>query len=421
MFEKRVLKNGVRCVLVPLPSTKAVTILVLFRVGSRYETRDTNGVAHFVEHLMFKGTKKRPSTLHISKELDRFGAEYNAFTGKDLTGYYVKIDRQRLPEAMDILFDMLLHSKFAPEEIDRERKVILEEIKMYRENPLMNIDNLFEEALFSGSTLGWNIAGTPESMAKITRQDIVDFTRDYYRPSRALVIICGNVDEHVFKDVEAGTRELNEPRLREKKWKEWKTKKQQKINIEFKELEQTQLMLGWPSYGYDDDRLPALSILHTVLGGSMSSRLFVAVRERRGLAYAVRTEAGSYEDTGVFAVHAGLDAGRLPEAIKVIRRELARVVKSGITRHELEDAKNTIKGRTVLNLEESNDLAGWYAKQELFLNKMETPEEKFKKLDAVTRADVLRVAREIIKPSRMSAAIIGPLKDKKKLGEYLFG
>lgn len=421
MFEKRILKNGVRCVLVPLPSTKAVTILVLFRVGSRYETRNTNGVAHFVEHLMFKGTKKRPSTLHISKELDRFGAEYNAFTGKDLTGYYVKIDRQRLPEAMDILFDMILHSKIAPEEIDRERKVILEEIKMYRENPLMHIDNLFESALFSGSTLGWDIAGSPESMAKIKRQDILNFTKNYYRPSRALVVICGNVDEHVFKDVEEGMREMNEPRKPARIFTKRKLQSGKKINIEFKELEQTQLMLGWPSYKYDDERIPALSILHTVLGGTMSSRLFVAVRERRGLAYAVRTEAGSYEDTGVFAVHAGLDAGRVPEAIKVIRQELARVVKNGITSRELDDGKNTIKGRTILNLEESNDLAGWYAKQELFLSKMETPEEKFKKLDAVTRADVLRVAREIIRPSKMSAAIIGPLKDKKKLREYLFG
>ena len=181
------------------------------------------------------------------------------------------------------------------------------------------------------------------------------------------------------------------------------------------------MMLGFPAYKYGDKRLPALSLLHVILGGTMSSRLFVAVRERRALAYTVRSDVGSYEDTGTFAVHAGLDAARVPEAIKVIRAELARMVKSGVTARELEDAKNTIKGRVVLSLEESNDLAGWFAKQELFLKKMETPEERFKKLDAVTRDDVLRVAREVIAPKRMAAALIGPFKEEGKVRKYLFG
>ncbi|KKU12164.1 MAG: Peptidase M16 domain protein [Parcubacteria group bacterium GW2011_GWC2_45_7] len=421
IFEKRVLKNGVRTILVPLSSTKAVTLLVLFRVGSRYETENINGIAHFVEHMMFKGTKKRPTTLHISKALDRYGAEYNAFTSKDHTGYYIKISREKLSEAMDILFDMLLNSKIAAEEVDRERKVIFEEIKMYEENPLLHIENIFESALFQGSTLGWNIAGTKESMSKITQQDIVEFVRNYYVPARALVVVCGNLDEHVFKDVETGLRAMRAPASRPRQWQRWRGSIGQKLNLQYKDLEQTQLMLGWPAYKYGDERANALSILHAVLGGTMSSRLFVAVRERRGLAYSVRTDIGMYEDTGVFAVHAGLDAGRLKEAIKVIRAELARIVKSGVTAGELEDAKNTIKGRTVLQLEETNDLAGWYARQELFFGKVETPEERFKKLDAVRREDVLAAARDIICLPRMAAAVIGPFKDERVLIKYLFG
>lgn len=420
MFEKRILKNGIRTVLVPLTSTKAATVLVLFRVGSRYETPNTNGIAHFVEHMMFKGTKKRPTTLHISKALDRYGAEYNAFTSKDQTGYYIKIDRDKLSEAMDILFDMFLHSKIASEEVDRERKVIFEEIKMHDENPLMHIDDMFESVLFHGSTLGWDIAGTKESMSKVTRQNIVDFIHGYYRPSRTLVVVCGNVDEHIFKDVEKGTREMREPRHKERVWKVWKEEKGQRVKVQFKELEQTQLMLGFPAYKYGDPKLRALSILHTVLGGTMSSRLFVAVRERRALAYTVRTDVGSYEDTGVFSVHAGLDAGRVPEAIKVIRAELARVVKSGITAKELADAKSAIRGRIVLSLEESNDLAGWFAKQELFTGKMETPEERFVQLEKVSQKDVLAVAREIIQPKKMAAAVIGPFKEEGKVSGYLF-
>ena len=423
MFEKRILKNGVRCVLVPLPSTKAATVLVLFRVGSRYETPNINGIAHFVEHMMFKGTKKRPTTLHISKALDRYGAEYNAFTSKDYTGYYIKIDRDKLGEAMDILFDMLLHSKLDAKEVDRERKVIFEEIKMHDENPLMHIDDMFESVLFHGSTLGWDIAGTKESMSKVTQKNIADFVCDYYRPSRTLVVVCGNVDEHVFKDVEAGTHELKEPKYRERVWAPHKfgvPNDKARLKVQYKELEQTQLMLGFPAYKYGDPRLLALSLLHVILGGTMSSRLFVAVREKRALAYTVRTDVGMYEDTGVFSVHAGLDAARVPEAIKAIRAELTRMLKSGVTAKELADAKSAIKGRTVLSLEESNDLAGWFAKQELFIGKMETPEERFKRLDAVSAADVLKVAREVIVPRKMAAAVIGPFKEEGKVRGWLF-
>ncbi len=423
MFEKRILKNGIRTVLVPLASTKAATVLVLFRVGSRYETPKTNGIAHFVEHMMFKGTKKRPTTLDISQALDRYGAEYNAFTSKDYTGYYIKIDRDKLGEAMDILFDMLLHSKLDAAEVDKERKVIFEEIKMHDENPLMHVDDMFESVLFNGSPLGWDIAGTKESMSKVTQKNIADFVHNYYRPSRTLVVVCGNVDEHVFKDVEHATQELKEPKNKEHVWTAHKfgtRSESARLKVEFKELEQTQLMLGFPGYKYGDKRLRALSILHTVLGGTMSSRLFVSVREKRGLAYTVRTDVGMYEDTGVFSVHAGLDAARVPEAIKVIRQELAKMAKTGVTAKELQDAKSAIKGRIVLSLEESNDLAGWFAKQELFMGKMETPEERFKQLEAVTLKDVLAVAREIIQPSKMAAAVIGPFKDEGKVKEWLF-
>lgn len=421
MFEKRILKNGITALHIPLQSTKAATILVLFRVGSRYETRSTNGIAHFVEHLMFKGTKKRPTTLHISKELDKYGAEYNAFTGKDHTGYYVKIDADHLPEAMDILFDMILNSKLEQKEIDRERKVIFEEIKMYNENPLMHIDNLFESTLFKGSTLGWDIAGDKTSMSKIAREDIVKFMQDYYCPSRTLVIVAGNVDTKAFSAINKGLRRMKEPKKQTRVWKPCVAHGDQRLGLQFKKLEQTQLMLGFPAYKYGDKRNNILAILHAVLGGTMSSRLFVAVRERRGLAYAIRTQLGNYEDTGVFAVHAGLDAERVPEAIKVIREELARVRKSGITPRELKDAKSAIKGRVILQLEEVNDLAAWFAKQQLFNNKLETPEERFAELDKVTRADVLRVAKHIIKPSRMAAAVIGPFKSRKKIKQWLYG
>ncbi len=408
------LKNGARVHLIPFSGTDAATILVLFKVGSRYEHQTINGASHFIEHLMFKGTKRRPRTMDISRTLDAHGAEYNAFTGKDYTGYYVKIDSRHLPAAVDLLHDMLFHSVYDPKEMDRERNVIIEEINMYRDNPIMRVDDLLEEIMFKGNTLGWNIAGSPEGMKTMTRDDVVAYRDSHYIPSRMVIGVAGRVPKQIlpllektFGKVKSGSGAPSHFQLFNGRLSE----AEPRFNVEFKETEQIQLALGFPSFGLADKRNPAVSLLSVILGGTMSSRLFISVRERKGLAYSVRASNGTYEDVGAFTVQAGLDKSRLGEAVKTIVQEIKKIRMGGVSAEELREAKDHVRGRLLLKLEDSSDRADWYARQELFLDKAEEPEGRMRAFDRVSRAHVQAAAKEILDMKKLSVAVIGPFKD----------
>ncbi|MBU1180434.1 insulinase family protein, partial [Patescibacteria group bacterium] len=314
-FQKHTLKNGTRLIAVPQDSTGAFTVLVLFSVGSRYETRNINGISHFIEHLMFKGTKRRPNTLSISKELDQFGAEYNAFTSKDYTGYYIKINSEHRDTAMDIVSDMLYNSKLDEKEINRERNVILEEIHMYRDNPMMHIEDILEEEMFGDTPLGWSIAGYEKTMAKITRKNIVDFYSRHYIPKNTVVVFSGDLKKmDIKKEGEKyfGKNKAGKPAT---KYPQFTEQIKSKVKVNFKETGQFQLAIGLPGLKYGDKDMPALGLLANILGGTMSSRLFIQVRERRGLAYFVRAMLSPYQDTGAFIIRAGLNKGKLELAI----------------------------------------------------------------------------------------------------------
>ncbi len=410
---KERLKNGARFIHVKTPWTKAATILVLTKVGSRYEDARTNGISHFVEHLMFKGTTKRPNTLSISGPLDRVGAEYNAFTGKDYTGYYVKISREHFDMAAETIFDMLVNSKFDDTELQRERKVILEEIKMYEENPLMHIEDLFESALYQGSTLGWNIAGSKESMGRITREDIVKFVNRNYTPKNTVIVAVGDLNDSEIEKVRHLTAGLSAHKGPAKHYAPATVKKGVSMRLHKQAVEQVQFSVGFPAYGYGDKRLPALKLMHIALGGNMSSRLFISIRERRGLAYSVRTDVSPYDDVGSFRVQAGLDTARLKEAIKVIMAELKKA-KKGLTKKELSDAKEFIRGKISLGFEDTLEIADWYGKQELIEGKIESPEEKISRYLAVTMEDVKKVANEVIDEKVIAAGLIGPYESEKE-------
>lgn len=434
MFQKFTLKNGSRLILVPQQNTAAVTVLILFRVGSRYETRNINGVSHFLEHMMFKGTRRRPTTSDISRELDSVGAEYNAFTGKDYTGYYIKIEARHLLKALDMLEDMLYHSKFNEEEFNRERKVIHEEIHMYRDNPMMRIEELIEEEIFAGNTLGWPIAGTEQTMNGIAHANLVNYYKTYYIPKRTVIAVAGNQPQQtadlakkLFSKPHKGSASLS------REFKKFypallrgrgaavvhKARQPPRVKIEYKDTEQAQLALGWPAYKYLDKRLPALSVLSTILGGTMSSRLFISVRERKGLAYYVRTGVDVYEDTGSFQVRAGLARGRMEEALQTIMDELRKIKRSGITTEELHRAKENIRGKLAIELEESSEIASFYGRQELFTNKTLTPEEKVSRILKVTKDEIKAVANDIMRQDRLSVATIGPYKDEKLFAKLL--
>ena len=411
-YRKHVLKNGTRVVLVPHGDTAAATILVLYEVGSRYETKSLNGAAHFIEHMMFKGTTKRPDTMTISRDLDSVGADYNAFTGKDHTGYYIRLQADKLPLAVDMLDDMVHRSLYREKDISSERKVIHEEIHMYDDNPMMLVDDLLEEEMFRGSTLGWRISGSDATMNGIKRTPMLAFRNAFYVPARTVVAVAGRFDEkEVIAMLEAtfGSRpKKREPKSFPKFFVSKAGYRGPRIRLHRKETEQVQVALGWPSYGLGDARLAAQSVLSIILGGTMSSRLFLSVREKEGLAYFIRSSANPYQDVGSFSIQAGLAKAPVHKALDIIMRETMKMKKSLVTNEELTRAKDYVKGKMLLGLEESSHLAEWYAKQELLQRKVATPEEKLARIFAVTREDVRRVAEDIFRPARVSLVAIGP-------------
>lgn len=419
-FTQTTLKNGAQVVLAPFEGTEAAAILIAFQVGSRNETDATWGGSHFVEHLMFKGTARRPQTIDISKELDRYGAQYNAYTGKDLTGYWVKIAAEQLPVAVDLLNDMVFHSAFDPEEMEREKGVIIEEIKMYEENPIMHIEDLLEEAMFHGHILGKNIAGTSESMKAMKREDVIAYHAAHYRPENMIIVASGKLPpdlvdqlEKTFGTVPASGKARSEFSVLGDQAGVGRIRRQEKA------LEQIQLSIAVPTVGRGHADEPALKLLSSILGGTMSSRLFVEVRERRGLCYTVRSSVDAYQDVGIFTIHAGLDATRLKEAMEVIVAEIRKVVAEGVTGEELTMAKDGARGRLSLSLEDSSDRAEFYGRQALFLGQVESPVDRLKKFDMVTLEDIAKVAKQYLKFEVMSLAAIGPFATDEELAALL--
>lgn len=416
--QSKTLKNGMKAILVPQKGATSTTVMVFTKVGSRYESKEINGASHFIEHLMFKGTKRRPTTLDVSKELDRYGAEYNAFTSKDLTAYYVKMDATQTKLAIDILHDMLFHSKYDAKEIDRERGVIIEEINMYEDNPRMHIDDIMEEALFQGSTLGWNIAGPRETIRKVTRQQLIDYRDAYYVPNRMAVVVTGKIDKHVFAQLQKTFGSVKAPKQdKAQAFAPFVAPKTLENAVAFQDKQTEQVQMGMSFYGLPlgHKDLAAVSLLSTILGGSMSSRLFIEVRERRGLCYSVYSSHQAMEDTGMFQVMAGLDKSRTEEAVAVIWQELKKMTTKLVTSEELKRAKDHVKGKFLLAFEDSSAQADYYGKQWIFQNKLETPEERLKRIQKVTAADIRRVAKQIFIKDRMAFAVIGPFGSKAKV------
>ncbi len=413
MYEQYRLKNQLQILLVPQRDTQSTTFLVMYPVGSRYETEKLRGASHYIEHLMFKGTEKRKNTLILTREIDRLGAEYNAFTGKEYTAYYIKVDSGYSKIAIDILDDMLHHSKFDPKEMEREKTVIVEELNMYKDNPVMSIDNIFEELMFAGSPLGIDIGGTPKHVLNYKRDEVLAYKKKYYQPKNATLVIAGKIDDKTRSWVEEFFATAKNTQPISKKYLPatfGSSEKSKRIVVQEKVTDQAQLMLGFPSFAREDKRNYAVAVMNTILGGSMSSRLFIQVRERLGLAYSVRSGDEDYHDAGYNFVRAGLDAKNINKAIAVIKKEIEKLVKKGVTTRELKDAKTHIHGSLTLSMEDSSSQANWYARQAVLFSRIQTPEEALKKIDAVTGEDIKKVAQQIFDWNKVRVAIIGNVK-----------
>ena len=408
-MKQKTLSNGLRVLLAPLKGTKTVTVLVLVGTGSKYEKKHLNGISHFLEHLFFKGTKKRSNTKIITSELDGVGGAYNAFTGKEETGYWVKVDASHIELALDIVSDMLLNATFDAKEIEREKGVIIEEINMYQDNPMQFVPELFEELLYGDQPAGWNIAGDAPRIRKMTRNDIVGYNKQQYVATNSVVCVAGNMPANTSALVEKYFRKLPKGEHKDKPAVK-ESQKGAKASVRFKKTDQAHIMLGVRTY----ERLHAdryvLKVLATILGGNMSSRLFISIRERQGLAYYIRALAESYTDSGFLAVHSGITSSQLEKAIVTIIDEFELIRTEKVEAKELTKAKEYIKGKTLINFEASDEVASYYAEQAVLDGETVAVKDVFHKVDAVTAADILRVAQDIFTNDKLNLSIIGPYK-----------
>ncbi|MBU0612844.1 insulinase family protein [Patescibacteria group bacterium] len=420
-YQKKTFSNGMKGIVAPLKETKTITLLVLVKVGSRYENANVNGVSHFIEHMMFKGTKRRPTTLEISKELDGIGAEFNAFTGKDHTGYYIKANFEKTELVFDILSDALINSQFDLTELNRERKVIEEEINMYRDNPQMHIGSLFEELVYGEkSFLGQQISGPKSVIRNVTRQQMMQFKRSFYKPKNTLVVVAGNISPTKGFNLIQNYFKFPKEAKKVPVFKKSVTKQTcPQIKLEFRKTEQAQLCIGFPAYSYFHKDVDALALLNIILGGNMSSRLFINIRERQGLCYLVRSSANIYEDVGNMVVQAGLDRKRVKQATRAILKVVQDVKQNGVTDEELTKSKDFLRGKLTIEMEDSESIAGWYGAQQLLKNQTLTIEEKFKSIQKVTLNDIKRVANDIFKTQLINLVIIGPFSKSSEFTPLL--
>ncbi|MDE2001324.1 MAG: insulinase family protein [Patescibacteria group bacterium] len=418
-FKKYLLPNGLRVVLVPQPKALTATALVLVEAGSKYETKRINGVSHFLEHLCFKGTKKRPNALAITSELESVGAVYNAFTGHEETGYYAKVSREKLATALDVVADIYVNPVFDAKEIEKEKGVVIEELNMYEDMPMRKVGDIFTELLYGDQPAGWDIGGTKEVIRSLTRDDIVTYRSQHYVARATTVVVAGGFNE---KQVRADIARLFAGIPVTKKFPKSKTAEKQsapRVMLRQKASDQSHIIIGFRAFDMFDKRRYALEVLGDILGGGMSSRLFQRVREEMGAAYYVRAGADLFTDHGFFAVSAGLDNARVEEVAKAILEELKKMAEKPVTAEELRRVKNHLTGTMMIGLESSDELAGYYGNQELFHKALHTPAEVEKKIKAVTAADIRKVARDIMKPENLNLAMIGPSKDAKKFERIL--
>ncbi len=418
-MKKITLENGLRIITIPVKTSKTVTFLVLVKTGSKYETKDVNGISHFLEHMFFKGTKKRPTTLDIAETLDRIGGEYNAFTSKDVTGYWAKVSAKNQEIALDWIADMFLNSKLEQAEIDREKGVIIEEINMYLDTPTAYVGDLWETLLYKDQPAGWRVIGEKDNILAMNREKIVDYYKSHYGSANTIVCVAGNVNTKTVEGkIKRYFKGINGSALKDKlEVKE--SQESPEVLVHFKETDQTHLCLGVRAYNLLDPRRYALSLLATILGGNMSSRLFTSIRERRGLAYYVKTVVDTNTDTGFLVTQAGVDHKNINEVIRLILEEYKSLKEKEITPAELKKAKDYTKGSMAISLESSDSQAFFYSEQELFRKEILSPEEIFKKIDRVTINDIKKVAEDIFRPSKLNLAIIGPFKEEDKLRELL--
>ncbi len=411
VFQRHALSNGLRVLTAPLDHAQSVACYIFLNAGSRYEDASNRGIAHFAEHMFFKGTERRPTAKEIALAVEGMGGEFNAFTSKEYTAYYIRCAGEQRDTALDVLVDMVRHSRFDAEEIEREKGVIVEEMNMYFDTPRDYVGSVYEQLLFGSNPLGWETLGTKETVTGATRKTFTDYIDTWYTPQRMVVGVAGMIGDDLVPRLESLLGDLGGEDAGSPVPADLPNGDSPHIRIHRKDSDQAQVCLGLPSYPIGHPDRYALQLLATVLGGGMSSRLFLEVRERRGLAYYVFGTNSSFTDAGTLYSQAGVDLARVDEAVKVIAGEFRKLASERVPDDELEKARALAKGRFVLQTESPNGLLLYGLRREVLEGRASEPEEMLAGLDAVTVDDLQRVAQDLIADEALRLALVGPFDD----------
>jgi predicted Zn-dependent peptidase len=418
-IKKTTLKNGLRIVLVPQPGNLAATVLILVQAGSEYEIKSQNGVSHFLEHLVFKGTTDRPEPGMIAHELAGLGAQFNAFTDQEYTGYYAKVRAEKLPKALEIVSDLYLHPLFDEAEIEKERGVIIQEINMYEDDLPSRAQRIFNALVYGDQPAGWDVAGEKPIIQKLGRPDFMAYRTQRYVMPGTVVIVAGKFDEAAtLAQIKKYFGEIKRRTAPAKK----KTVERQaspRMELHFKESDQAHVVLGFRAFDAFDKRRYALRLLSDILGGGMSSRLFMHIRERLGAAYYIGSGTDLALDHGMLSISAGVDHAKTEVVIRAILEECARLRDELVPEKELQKSKDHMIGNMILGLETSDDLASFYGGQEMLTRSALSPEVLIDRIKKVTAPDVRDVARAIIKDKGLNLAIVGPYKNQAPFKKIL--
>ncbi len=410
-YKKIRLSNKSILLTVPDSGAKTTTALFIFKTGSRHENKQNNGISHFLEHMFFKGSKKYPNTLVLASALDALGCEFNAFTSKEYTGYFVKAATNKLNKALDILGDMMLNPRLDTKEIKREKGVIIEELNMYQDNPMMHINDVLENCLYGDSPAGWDTIGTKENINSFKRSNFVDYLKKQYGSESTNLILAGSLKK---QDIEKGIdilKKMNQGKFQEQALTD-DSQKKPKIKAVFKNIDQVVLALAVRTFPINHQEEIAVRLLAFILGGAMSSRLFISLRERKGLAYYVKTGTEFYLDSGYLNTQAGVPTEKTQQAIKIILAEYRRLKNNPVSQKELKKAKDTLEGRITLEMEASDNLANWYGHQVVSRSKIMSPSAFLNRIRKITPSDLQATARHIFVNQGLNLALIGRVKSK---------
>jgi len=410
--------NGIRVLTSAMPTARSASVSLYIGAGSRYERDEEAGLSHFLEHLLFKGTKKRPSAKEISEAIDGVGGVMNGGTDRELTVYYVKVARPHLDLALDVLVDLVRHPLLDPAEFEKERQVVLEELAMVADSPPQLTDLLLDAILWPDQPLGRDVAGTPDSVLALTSEMAAEYLHRQYTPNNIVVALAGDIDhQQMVDDISAalGDWKPGAP----SHWFSATNGQGHRFGLRYKATEQAHINIAMHGLSLNHPDRYVLSFLSTILGEGMSSRLFLELREKRGLVYDVHSYATHFLDAGAFIVYAGVDPKKAVETIKVILEEVARLRDEGPTSEELTKARELSKGRLLLRMEDTRAVSGWLGGQELLLKEVRSIDQAVAEMEAVTLEDMQRVARELIVEEQLHLAVVGPYRSDKRFASLL--